>query len=74
MEKYVDIIRELREQHKLKQTEVAKYLATTQQVYSLYETGKSEMPLRHFIALCVYYKVSADYLLGWTKHPDLPKE
>jgi len=64
MKTYVDRIRELREDHDKTQAEVAAYLGTTQQVYSRYEKGENEMPIRHIIALCRYYKVSADYLLG----------
>jgi len=63
MKSYVDRIRELREDHDKTQTEIAAYLGTTQQVYSRYENGKNEMPVRHIIALCRYYNVSADYLL-----------
>ena len=64
MKTYVDIIRELREDRDLTQKEVAQYLGTTQQVYSRYENGENELPVRHLIALCLYYHVSADYLLG----------
>nr|WP_155202750.1 helix-turn-helix transcriptional regulator [Ruthenibacterium lactatiformans] len=46
------------------QKEIAQYLGTTQQVYSRYENGENELPVRHLIALCRYYHVSADYLLG----------
>ena len=28
------------------------------------KTGKTGLPVRHLIALCRYYHVSADYLLG----------
>ena len=61
---YIDIIRELREDNKLKQADVAKILGINQQVYSRYELGKNEMPIRHLIGLCKFYKVSADYILG----------
>ena len=44
--------------------EIAEYLGTTQQVYSRYEKGENEIPVRHIIALCKYYNVSADYILG----------
>ena len=64
MKTYVDIIRELREDRDLTQKEVAQYLGTTQQVYSRYENGENELPVRHLISLCRYYHVSADYLLG----------
>ena len=64
MKSYNQIIRELREDHDKTQKEIADYLGTTQQVYSRYEKGENEMPIRHIISLCKYYNVSADYLLG----------
>lgn len=64
MKTYVEIIKDLREDHDLTQKQVADYLGTTQQVYSRYEKGENEIPVRHIIALCKYYKVSADYILG----------
>ena len=64
MKKYYDIIRELREDNDLKQSDIAKILNTTQQVYSRYEKGINEMPIRHIITLCKFYNVSADYILG----------
>jgi len=64
MKTYIKRIRELREDNDRTQKEIAGYLGTTQQVYSRYENGENEMPLRHIIALCRYYGVSADYILG----------
>ena len=64
MKDYTERIRDLREDHDLTQQAVAEYLGTTQQVYSRYEKGVNEMPIRHLIALCRYYNVSADYILG----------
>lgn len=67
MKTYVEIIRDLREDNDKTQAEVAEYLGTTQQVYSRYEKGENEIPVRHIIALCKYYDVSADYILGLNK-------
>ena len=64
MKSYAQILRELREDHDLTQAEVAKVLGTTQQVYSRYENGTNELPLRHLRTLCQFYHVSADYVLG----------
>lgn len=64
MKKYFEIIRELREDNDFTQKEIADILGTTQQVYSRYEKGVNEMPVRHIIALCKFYKVSSDYILG----------
>ena len=66
MKNYYEIIRELREDNDLTQQEIADVLGTTQQVYSRYEKGINEMPIRHIITLCKYYKVSSDYILGLT--------
>ena len=64
MKSYLEIIRDLREDNDKTQKEVAEYLGTTQQVYSRYEKGENERPVRHIIALCRFYNVSADYILG----------
>lgn len=61
------IIRELREDRDLRQGDVAQILHTTQQVYSRYENGINEIPIHHLIALCRFYHVSADYILGLTE-------
>lgn len=64
MKDYWVILRELREDRDLKQDTIARVLGTTQQVYSRYENGINEMPIRHLRTLCEYYDVSADYVLG----------
>lgn len=64
MKEYYEILRELREDHDIKQSEIAALLKTTQQVYSRYENGVNEMPIRHLRTLCQFYHVSADYILG----------
>lgn len=64
MKTYVERIRELREDNDLKQKELASLLKTTQQVYSRYEKGVTEIPVRHIITLSKFYKVSTDYILG----------
>ena len=64
MKEYWEIMRELREDHDLRQEDIARLLGTAQQVYSRYEKGINELPLRHLKTLCRFYHVSADYLLG----------
>lgn len=66
MKTYAQIIRELREDNDLHQADIAKLLQTTQQVYSRYEKGLNEMPIRHIITLAKFYNVSCDYILGET--------
>lgn len=64
MQDYMRIFRDLREDNDKTQQEIATYLGTSQTMYARYERGANELPLRHFIALCKYYNVSADYVLG----------
>ena len=67
---YQERIRALREDSDWKQREIAKILGTSQTMYSQYETGKVDMPLRHLVTLCKFYNVSADYILGFTNRPN----
>lgn len=61
---YIQIMRELREDNDLTQQEIADYLGTSQTMYTRYERGANELPIRHLIKLCDYYHVSSDYFLG----------
>ena len=63
---YVKRIRNLREDHDYTQEYVATYLGTSQTMYARYERGANELPIRHLIMLCKLYRVSADYILGFT--------
>ena len=51
------------------QQEIADLLGTSQTMYARYERGANEMPIHHLITLCRLYKVSADYILGFTDTP-----
>ena len=64
---WMEIIRELREDKDLKQTDIANVIGTSQQHYSKYETGEYDMPLKALIILADFYCVSLDYLTGRTK-------
>ena len=57
-------LREIRTRKGLSQGQIADILETTQQQYSKYELGTQELPARHIIKLCNYYKISADKILG----------
>ncbi|MBQ9859164.1 MAG: helix-turn-helix transcriptional regulator [Clostridia bacterium] len=61
---YTIRMRNLREDHDKTQQQIATVLGTSQTMYARYERGANEMPIRHLLTLCDYYKVSADYLLG----------
>ena len=62
-------IRDLREDHDMKQRQVAEYLNCSQQVYSNYELGQRDIPTEVLIQLASLYKVSIDYILGQTSNP-----
>lgn len=61
---YIQRIRDLREDSDKTQQEVADYLGTSQTMYARYERGANELPIRHLLALCDLYHVSADFILG----------
>ena len=66
MKMYYKRLRELREDHDLRQKEVAAVLGIDQRVYSNYETGKREIPSKFVVLLADFYKTSTDYILGRT--------
>ncbi len=61
---YIKRMRDLREDNDKTQKELADILGTSQTMYARYERGANELPIRHLVALCKYYKVSSDYILG----------
>lgn len=63
-------IRDLREDKELTQKELAAVLQCSQQVYSNYELGQRDIPTDILIKLSRFYKVSTDYILGLTDHPE----
>lgn len=62
-------IRDLREDHDLKQRQLAEYLNCSQRVYSNYELGQRDIPTDILIRLANFYHVSIGYLLGQTSNP-----
>lgn len=66
-------IKDLREDNDLTQTQVAKILMCDQSLYSKYERGERDIPLRLLIILSDYYNVSLDYLVGRTNKKEINK-
>lgn len=62
-------LKDIREDADKKQEDVAGILNITRQQYQLYESGKREMPMHHFVVLAKYYNVSLDYLAGLIDTP-----
>lgn len=59
-------IKEIREDRDITQKQIVQYLMCDQSLYSKYERGEREIPLRLLVALARYYDVSLDYLTGLT--------
>ncbi len=75
MKKCNEIIRDLREDHDLNQTQIANILHIAQRTYSDYESGKTRIPLDSVIILAEYYDVDMNYICGVSKIKNkFPKE
>ena len=70
---YLRLLRDLREDSDLSQTDIANILHIQQTVYSRYERGFQTIPLEHLLTLANYYKVSVDYILDRTRNPAINK-
>ena len=55
------------------QKDLANALGITQRKVSFMETGTTEPSLSDLMALCKYFNVSADYLLGLPKNMNSPE-
>ncbi len=66
-------IKDLRIDNDLTQVQVAKFLMCDQSLYSKYERGERDIPLKLLIRLSEYYNVSLDYLVGRTNKKEINK-
>ena len=68
-------VRNLREDADLNQSQLGQAVHMTQRKISSIECGKYEPGIDDIIALCKFFKVSSDYLLGLTdvRKPTSPK-
>lgn len=66
-------IRLLREEKELNQTELGAAVGMTQRKISYLECGRYEPSFDDLRALCKYFQVSADYLLGFPKSLPYPR-
>ena len=62
-------IRDLREDHDLRQQQLADRIGITQRKYSYLETGVQMLSDEILVKLADYYGVSIDYLLMQTDNP-----
>ena len=62
-------LKDMREDTDKSQEDIALVLNITRQQYQLYESGKREMPMHHFVTLAKYYNISLDYIAGLIDTP-----
>lgn len=67
-------VRLLREEQDLSQADLGQVLHMTQRKVSYLENDRYEPSLEDLKALCAYFRVSADYLLGFAKPYPYPKQ
>ena len=67
-------LRSIREDHDIKQRELAEYLHVSQNTYSQYETGTIALTADVLIRLAEYYHCSVDFLLDRTTNPYFQSE
>lgn len=63
---YRQRLRSIREDHDLSQSEAGKIIHKSQQGYSHIENGRAELKIEDLAALCRFYNISADYMIGLT--------
>ena len=66
-------LRLLREEKELNQTELGEAVNMTQRKISYLENDKYEPSMEDIKALCRFFNVSADYLMGFSKNLPYPK-
>ena len=64
---YAQRIRNLREDHDLRQRQVADILKISQRTYADYELGNIRIPVDSLIVLARYYDSDMNYICGVTK-------
>lgn len=62
-------LKNLRLEHKIKQSQLAELLGVSVRQYQRYEKGNQEVSIAALIALADFYQVSIDYLVGRTDQP-----
>lgn len=62
-------VKDLREDKDISQKALAEMLGEHTTTYQRWENGTTEIPVHIVVALCKFYNVSADYILGFTNNP-----
>lgn len=67
---YLKRLKDLREDNDFTQQEIADVLKIKQQQYSLYETGKRDLPFELAIILAKFYNTSLNYIAELTNNKE----
>ncbi len=62
-------LRHLREDRDLTQAALGRVIQKSQQGYNHIEIGRAELKIDDLIALCRFYNLSADYIIGLSDRP-----
>ncbi len=60
----LDKMKDIREEHDIKQKDLAKKLNVSQPNYARWETKAKIIPLRKLNELCNYFEINMDYIIG----------
>ena len=67
----IDRIKLFRNEHDIKQSEMANHLGVSETTYSDYECQRIQISLDILIKIAEYFDVSLDYLVGRTDNPNV---
>ena len=70
---YIEKLTGLRQDRDINQAQIAKILGTHQATISKYELRQRKYQIEDIIKLCLFYNVSADWLLGLPDNLPYPK-
>ncbi len=70
---YVERLTNLRNDRDIDQATISNLLGVKQSAISKYEKRRAQYKIDDLIKLCLYYGVSADYILGLPQGLDYPK-
>ena len=73
MKDYVEKLTELREDRDIDQHQIAQILNVQQSAISKYEKRRAKYKIEDIIKLCLFYNISADWLLGLPDGLPYPK-
>ena len=60
-------LKTIREERKLRQTDIANILGINRSTYTSYEIERDTIPINHLNNLCNYFNISIDYAMGLNK-------